>query len=247
MRLSYKNVAAHLVFAATISACGPSTRTAVRWDAKPFDKNEFKQAKEGLAIDLTLMSELPPELITSVPVCDTNGNVYRDANGQQESRQIGLLSWERGQSFARVTITNNNESIVRFNLAAVRLTDPAGNQYEPQSKDDVIGLGEAAVRCAPSALTGKIRMLKLYDRNLEIMPRSTWKGYVVFAVPTDAMLQAGTWKYSFYELPVAMNEAGAVTRKTNFEFRLVSRKFVDTYRRESLLAKEVLTGSTEAQ
>lgn len=56
----------------------------------------------------------------------------------------------------------------------------------------------------------------------------------------------GMSKLAIYEVPVAVNEAGGVTKTTRFEIREVVKKFVDTYRQENPFAPKKLAESKEA-
>jgi hypothetical protein len=239
--------AACLALSFLFIGCGPTVRTAVRYDARPYDAAELKQTKEGLTVELaSIEKELPPELFTQAPACNTQGGIYIDPQTrQQEMEAFPLVHWSRGQDINRVAITNSTDHVLRLNQAVVRLADPAGNSYEPLSKDDLIALAGTARPCVAGVGTAQIRVLRVYDRNIEIMPQSTWKGYVVFAVPPGAGQQAGTWKYSFYELPVLVDDTGKPTKTTRFEVRYIVKKFADTYQRDGAFSAEKLISSKE--
>lgn len=226
--------------------CGPSISTSVRYAAKPYGENELKQTKEGLTVELTPLETLPPELTIQAPVCSASGQVVVDAaTGKPASSAFHLLRSDRGEVFPRVAITNSTDHVIRLNQAVVRLGDPAGNSYELMSKDDVIGLAASERPCVPGVGAAQLRTLKMLDRNVEIMPQSTWKGYAVFGVPASANGQPGVWKYAFYELPVTVDDTGRPTKTTRFEVRFVVKKFVDTFE-VSLLGDKKLLSSKEA-
>lgn len=209
-------------------ACGPSIRTAVRFKAEPLSANETKQTKDGLTLELSQLAELPPELKSESFACTRTGAVEKNQAGEAREIVVGMLHSALGEDISRLVITNSTDHILRFNLAAARVTDPAANTYDLMSKEDALALALGATPCDSRPVT-KLRTVKLFERNVEIMPGSTWKGFVVFAVPRNAMEQAGTWTYSFFDVPVAVDAAGAPTRKTRFDVRFAVKKFVDTY------------------
>ncbi len=229
-------------------ACGPVTRTVVRFDKKPMDKKELKQTKDGLTVELSRLTNLPPEFVTQAPTCNTAGGIYTDPQtGEQHIVDFYVIHWNYGQDILRVIITNSTDQILRLNRAAVKLTDPAGNDYELQSKEDAIAIAASAKTCVPGAGTAEIVTIKLFDKNVEIMPQSTWKGYAVFSVPTSAQDQTGTWKYSFYELPVMVDDTGKVTNTMHFKVHYVTKKFIDTFQRDNVFAQEKLVSSKESE
>lgn len=226
-----------------LTACGPSLRTAVRYQMEPLSANETRQAKDGVTVELTQLTEYPPELRVEAVMCTPAGTVYKNQAGEVRPIYVNILNASLGEDVSRLAITNSTDHILRFNLAAARLTDPAANNYDLMSKEDAVALLQNAYACHTGPVT-KLRTIKMFERNIEIMPGSTWKGYAVFAVPRAAMEQAGTWTYSFFDVPVAIDAAGAPTKKTRFDARFAAKKYVDTFE-VSMLGEQKLVSSKQ--
>lgn len=238
-------VAAASLAALSLTACGPSIRTAVRYTSAPVADADLKQTRDGLTVELAALEKLPPELVVTLPSCSADGRPVVGQDRQPILEPFALLSPARGEDVVRVTIVNGTDHVLRLGQSVVKLTDPAGNSYELLSKDDLIGLAGTERPCVPHAGASQLRTLKLLDRNVEIMPSSAWKGYAVFGVPTDAARQAGTWKYAFYEMPVKVDETGRPVKTARFEVRFLVKKLLDTYE-VGLLGDAKLLSSKEA-
>ena len=87
-------------------------------------------------------------------------------------------------------------------------------------------------------------MVKIFDRNNEVLPKTTVTGWMFFK--PAKVLMPGTWKLAVYEVPVVTDDAGRVTKTTKFDLRTVVKKFVDTYRSEGMFSESKLVKSEEA-
>lgn len=223
-------------------ACGPSISTQTRFDMQPFNKDENRQVKDGITIENKPVKELPPAFFTTVQACTEEGGPARDEAGRPVMTKVQYAM--PGQLWYQVAITNDTEHVVRLSSVVVRMFDPAGNQWEPMSKDDLASEFQGSFPCpsANQALT-TFRAVKLITRDAEILPHTTITGWFAFK-PTDWKIP-GVWKLAVYEVPIAVDEAGKVTKTTRFEIRQVVKKFVDTYRQEGAFAERKLVESKE--
>lgn len=218
-----------IVSALGLIGCGVSTLTQVRMDWKPYDKNEFKQEKEGLIVELKDTKKLPESFFADVQAYNEYGQALVNSEGRPTLEKV-CLSFS-GQWWDQVAITNQTDHVIRLNSIVIRLFDPAGNQDEPLSKDDLISYF-LSNRPYPSSYQAveRFKLIKLIDRNLEILPNSTITGWLAFK--PASMEIPGIWKLAIYEVPVKFNEAGQVTKTTRFEIRIKGKKFIDTYEEE---------------
>lgn len=150
----------------------------------------------------------------------------------------------RGQVWQLMAITNHTDHILRFNYVAIRLFDPAGTQNEPLAKDDVAARLYNARPCSSSQqAVARVSHIKIFDRNMEVVPGTTASFWVPFAPPSVEM--PGVWKYAIYDVPVKTDPAGRTVRATRFEVRTVATKLVDTFRRDSPWTPPVLVRTEE--
>ena len=87
--------------------------------------------------------------------------------------------------------------------------------------------------------------LKIFSRNVEIVPGTNFTGYLVFH-PTSIEM-TGIWKLALYDIPVQSNDAGKVTKTTRFEIRSMAKHYIDHYSQQNPLAPAVLTSSEEVK
>lgn len=133
-----------------------------------------------------------------------------------------------------VQITNTTGQAVSFQKVAMRLVDDAGNSFQAQLKQDVVdfvgseidsiqGSGWALDR---SAILGKVKSLKLLDKNYESLPGITEKRILAFDIGNADDLKAyrtmfKSTKYirvMIYNVPVNFDQAGNVTKVAKFEY-----------------------------
>jgi len=109
-----------------------------------------------------------------------------------------------------------------MNTVVLRLFDPGATQYEPLSFDDVRADLVMRHPCGVTpAAEATMRALKIFNRNIEIVPETTSTFWVPFKPATLAV--EGNWRLAAYEIPSVVDEAGRPTRTTRFEIRLVAK------------------------
>jgi hypothetical protein len=167
--------------------------------------------------------QLPEAFFATVIACDRAGRLLVDRYGNPVTERVGLTS--PGQFWEQVAITNQTDHIVRLNTVAIRLFDPSGNQLEPLTKEDLESAFLSRRPCRSSEQAARqIRAIKLIDRNMEIVPNSTATGWLPFAPPSLQM--PGIWKFTFYDIPVRIDQSGRTTKATQFEMRSIAKKYV---------------------
>ena len=131
-------------------------------------------------------------------------------------------------------ITNSSQHAISFQKTAVRLVDDAGNSYQMQMKQDVLDFVEQELSSTESrgwsvdrrAAISAARNLRMFDKNYESLPRLTEKRFLVFDLD-NATDQRGYYqlfknaKYlrvMLYNVPVSFDQAGAVSKVSNFDF-----------------------------
>lgn len=250
MRVTPARAAIFSMLVATIAGCGPTTRTAMRMGYKPYDVKEYRQTKDGLTVENKELKELPSQFFANGQACNDQGvpvfkaDLAGKATNEPEIQKFSFLA--PGQQVYQVAITNENENVVRLNSAVIRLFDPAGNALEPVSKEDAVSELIARRPCASTNVAvAQFKTIKFLDRNVELLPKMTWTGWLVFQPASNAM--PGIWKLALYDLPTQTDPAGNVTRRTRFELRTVSTKYIDTYVRAGPFEPEKLTKSEEAK
>lgn len=229
-----------------LAGCGPSLSTQVRWATQAYDANEYRQEKDGVLVENREVKEMPASFYTDLQVCNTAGGIYQDENGQTKTVRVSFKSPH--QMWYQVALTNKTSHVIRLNSTVIRLFDPAGNQNEPVQKDDLKATFLANYQkdypCSAQGALNSFALIKMLDRNAEILPDTTITGWLAFAPPSDE--QPGIWKLAVYEVPIATNEAGQVTKTTRFEVRSTMKKFVDTYKQDGMFSAKQLVESKEA-
>ncbi len=233
---------------AVIVGCGPTTFTRVRVDFQQYDKNEDKQTREGITIERHDLKEAPPEFYANVQVCDPDTGRLRFDFYDKPIMEKTLVV-PRGVMIDKISITNKTGHIVRLNSTIIAVFDPADNQFNMLDKQEIFSYLIQERLCPNTRQTrqlqNQLNIIKLIDRNTELLPNRTTTGYLMYK-PHDTNIP-GIWKLSFYELPVETNAAGAVTKTVNFDFRSVLKKYIDTYKQENAFAKPVKVSTEEAQ
>jgi len=225
------------------SGCGPSTFLRTRTEFCPYSQNENTQTQEGITIERHDLKKLPPEFTVNVQKCDpSDGMMLVDSNRKPIMEKV--IALPKGSMLEKISITNNTGHIVRLNTTVITAFDPADNQYDTLSKGELKSYLLQERPCtSTNQMINQLNIVKLIDRNTELLPNRTTNGYLVYK-PRDTSIP-GIWKLSIYELPVATNAAGIVMQTVNFNFRSVCKKFQDTYRQDNLLADPVKISSEE--
>jgi hypothetical protein len=227
---------------AFVAGCGPVTYTSTRIAYKPYAPGETRQEREGVVAEIHMPRGFGPEFFATVQACDRLGRLVIDGNRNPLMEQISFV--RAGQFWQLVALTNQTEHVLRLNGVAVRVFDPAGNQLEPLTKADLRArlLGERPCPSSHRAIN-QFQSIKVFDRNMEIVPGTTTTFWVPFNTPSLGM--PGVWKIAVYDVPVRVDEAGRPTKTTRFEMRLVVTRLVDVYRRDNAFAPARLIETKE--
>jgi len=225
--------------------CGPTTFKQTRIAFEPYANDGNKKTDSGITIERYNLTEIPPEFYTTIQSCDpTDGKLYVDSYRKPiMERELAL---PKGTRIEKIAITNTTGHIVRLNTTVIAVFDPADNQYNTLSKEEIASYLMQERPCPnTNQLVKQLNLVKLISRNTELLPNRTTIGYLVYK-PYDLSIP-GIWKLSFYELPVETNTAGIPTKTVNFEFKNLCKKYIDTYRRESAFATPVKISTEEIQ
>lgn len=232
-----------------LPACGSTTYSQTRTVWKPYSVTDNKQQKDGVIVELgqpviadpRQINRFPEAFFVIVQGCDSRGRLLYDGANPV---MVRVSVARPGQLWQLMSLTNNTDHVLRLNQVAIRLFDPSGNQIEPLSKEGV-SVRLINERDCPSSqqAVSRLQALKIFDRNIEIVPGTTATFWVPFSPPSVEL--SGVWKYSIFDVPVQVDQTGNPIRTTRFEIRTVATKVVDTYRREHPWASPVLIGSKE--
>lgn len=200
------------------TACAPETFTRTRIVWKPYAEGDSKQEKEGVIAELKFAKQLPESFFATVQACNQAGQLLVDRSGNAIVERVNF--GRRGQYWQLLALTNQTDHVIRMNQVVIRLFDPGGNQIEPLTKDDLYArlLSERPCMSTKQAIN-QFRAIKVFDRNMEIVPGTTSTFWVAFAPPS--MQMPGVWKFAIYEVPVKIDDAGRPTRTTRFDMRVV--------------------------
>jgi len=133
-----------------------------------------------------------------------------------------------------IQVTNTTGQAVSFQKVAMRLVDDAGNGYQAQLKQDVVDFVGTELDSLQSrgwafdrnSVLGKVKSLKLLDKNYESLPGITEKRILAFDVGNADNLKAyramfKNTKYvrvMIYNVPVKFDQAGNVTKVAKFDY-----------------------------
>jgi hypothetical protein len=232
-----------LASAMVVAACGPATFSRTRTDYAPYSAGELRQEKDGVIVELKPGTQLPPSFLATVPKCDQYGRVIVDRSGRPIMEQLSVA--RPNQIWHEVAITNHTDHVIRLNGVVPRLFDPGGTQYEALSRDDVNAQLYRERPCSSTEQAGFVlRSIKVFDRNIEIVPGTTSTFWIPFLPASKDM--TGVWKFSVYELPVRLDSAGKPIRTTQFHMRLVAKSVTETLRRDSPLGPAQIISTSES-
>jgi hypothetical protein len=204
-----------------LAACGPMTRTQTRWEFSPYSPTELRQQKDGITVEIgDRRVESDPTFRLTVFRCTPAGQIIVDSNRQPRLAEAFIYGDQ--QFWRQVSITNRTRHVLRLNSVVLRLFDPGATQYEPLTFDDIrADLGVRHPCGITPASEAALRSVKVFNRNIEIVPETTSTFWVAFR-PATLMVE-GVWKFAAYEIPSVVDEAGRPTRTTRFEMRLVAK------------------------
>jgi hypothetical protein len=227
--------------------CGPTLSTSVRTETALAPGSTGMLSKDGLTIEVPNLTQMPEVFRVEVPVCGRDGNPMVDS-GVVTMQTITALP-AAGELY-QIKLTNQTDHVVRLQGAVIRLFDPAENQIEPQSKDEVVATAtrpsslakQGACPSAAAKVTDALTTVRFIGPNTELLPGTTTTGYLSF-LPANTQLP-GTWKLSLYEVPVKVDAAGSTVAKTRFEFVYLRKKIQDSFSQE-MLGERKLVSSKE--
>lgn len=241
-----KNLLIFIVAAAIggSSLAGCVTKTRVIRDETlqfRFDKDPPPtQERDGLTVSVRVYSPKDanddPVITRTVPIAITRAGVTA-----QQTSQIRLLP----SPFFKVTIKNHTQFALRMDRAIIRLKDEADNELKVLTKAEVedrltsdllnaqtFYANEQNMQVAFPNMGADCRRIKLLSTETVIAPEDTFSGYIAFDVPDDRRdlkklsawaQQAGALRLQMYQVPVATDAAGTVTKATKFEFAVRGR------------------------
>jgi hypothetical protein len=232
-----------------VIGCGPTLSTQVRTETALAPGSTGTLSKDGLTIEVPNLKQMPEVFRVEVAACDVDGKPVADAlSGAVGTTTITALPMT-GELY-QIKITNQTDHVVRLQGAVIRLSDPAENQIEPQSKEEVVATAtrssnlakQGACPAAAAKVTDALTTVRFIGPNTELLPGTTTTGYLSFLPPNTEL--PGTWKLSLYEIPVKVDATGAAVAKTRFDFVYLRKKFQDTFSQE-LMGERKLVNTKE--
>jgi len=226
-----------LTFCLINLGCGPSIYTNERYTFDQYSPTESKQTKENITIERVALKQMPVEFKMVVQGCDQDGQASFDYGNpiMVESYvlpQNGLLE--------KILITNNTGNVIRFNNTVMVAFDPAGNQYPIMTKDEIKAQLQIERPCGSTLqLLNRLNTIKFFDRNTELLPNMTTAGFIYY-IPQSWQIP-GIWKLAIYDFPVETEASGIVKKAVSFDFRTVTKKFIDTYQKEPFNTPELIS------
>ncbi len=203
-----------------LAGCGPKPKPRMGFFLD-IRKNTLEQIdKDGVRISV---KPITMENYTSFPRTFTN--LAAEGPGGSTTTpwtDVNIPAFE-------LTVLNNTSHVLKLSKAVIKLQDDRGIIYEPSTKADLDAMADARAKALAGeqvkvdipAAKARILALKLVDQNLELLPGIAEKVYSTFNYPEEpSTFLAGrsSLKLMLYEIPVLTDEAGEVTRTTNFEF-----------------------------
>jgi hypothetical protein len=196
--------------------------TKERYVWMPYNKTDNKQTKERITIERHDLNALPAEFY-----------IANRKDRYSGSDLPTILLVPQNALIEKISITNNTKHVIRMGNTVFRGFDPAGNQYETLSKDELYSVVYSQLTPDLKAeqsypiINSSIKSLKMIDRNTELLPDYTTTGYIIYA--PDNIKMTGTWKLAIYEFPVETDDSGRAIKTINFTFRSISKKYIDQY------------------
>jgi hypothetical protein len=230
-----------LLLALVLTACGSMTFTRTRTVFEPYSATEGRQEKDGVIAELKFIRDVPQSFKATVQRCDSAGRLMVGPLGP--SMETVTLN-QPGQYWEQIAFTNNTNHVLRMNSVVIRLFDPAGNEVEPLTWEDLQSTLVAGRPCPTSMNALQIfKINKVFSRNIEVVPGTTTTFWLAFRPASMGM--TGVWKLAIYEVPVSVDSAGRPTRTAKFDMRIVAKQFTDTLVRDNPLAPARLIESKE--
>ena len=224
--------------------CGPTLSTQVRMETNFAPGSTGTLSKDGLTIEVPMLKQVPEQFRVEVAACDSDGKPSADG----VPTTISAIA--PGAELYQLKLSNQTDHIIRLQGSVIRLFDPAENQIEPQSKEEVVATAsrpsslaqQGACPAAAAKISDTLATVRFIGPNTELLPGTTTTGYLSFVPPNAAL--PGTWKLSLYEIPVKVDAAGAAIAKNRFDFPYLRKKFQDTFSQE-LMGERKLVDTKE--
>jgi hypothetical protein len=203
-------------------------------------------SKDGLTIEVPNLTQMPEVFRVEVPACDADGKPLVDSgSGAANTSTITALP-ATGELY-QIKLTNQTDHVVRLQGAVIRLADPAENQIEPQSKEEVVATAtrpsslakQGACPAAAAKVTDALTTVRFIGPNTELLPGTTTTGYLSF-LPANTQTP-GAWKLSLYEITTKVDAAGNAVAKTRFDFVYLRKKIQETYSQEIMGARTLVS------
>ena len=203
-----------------LASCGPKpqTRTGLFLD---INQNSLEQVdKDGLRISVKAIT---------LENCSSFPAIFTKLAAQAPPGPTTTPWVDVNVPAFELSLLNNTGHVLRFTRAVIKLQDDHGTIYEPSTKADLEAmvdaharkLAEGQVTIDIAAARGRIKALKMADQDLELLPGITEKVYSTFNYPEEPatfLAKRSSLKLMLYEIPVATDDAGEVTKTANFEF-----------------------------
>ncbi|MDD5430683.1 MAG: hypothetical protein PHP03_00435 [Candidatus Pacebacteria bacterium] len=231
------------------SGCGTMTTQMVRFQYLPYDMNENAQTKDGLTVE-EIDSRTPPDyLYFDYQKRDESGvKLFSGVESKYSSPRPVMAKgcfMLRGQFWAQISITNNTDHVLRLNDTVIKLLDPVNDSSDPLTKENIIAEASNVYRVPSYDLANYFGGIKLIDRNVEVLPSMTFTGWIAFRPPNAE--NPGIWKVVIYEIPVRVDDAGLVKKRTRFEFRTIVKKIIETYEQDGMFGNKKLVHTEEVK
>ena len=158
-------------------------------------------------------------------------------SGQSEPVETNVSSTIVPEPSFYVRVANHTGHVIRFTQTVFRLQDTAGRNYPLYSGSSELSAwlegawskanGPRVAQQVMGQLSSALASLPLMNRNTELLNGDEYSGYLVFNVPSGTKADFDQFLNSFdrltlrmAEVPVDVNDAGAVTRTTEFTFHM---------------------------
>lgn len=226
-----------LICVATISsmlACAPATKVTVRNEITAVSSSPVDHDGISMQAKVYGVKEASehPRLGRTVPA--TINKLGFNVQGKVGFSLVTPPVFE-------VRFTNSTNHVVRTKGTVIKLTDAAGNTYDPKSKDELQATLDQAIQKmgdgvdgqkvtldsgALTTLKGAITSIKILDQNAEILPNVTETFYVCFNLPVEPTADSiNQWLSSqttltlkVFDLTTETDAAGTPTKKAQFDF-----------------------------
>ncbi len=220
-----------------LTGCMQTTRTFTRVEFKPYSAAEQVQEKEGVVFESHDVQEWPATFYADVQMCNEARQPIIDSKGLPIMERISFA--QSNQWWEKYSITNNTDHVLRLNRTIIRLFDPAGNEYEAVDKNEISATLLANRPCMTThEALPRIKLIKMFDRNTEVLPKTTSTGWIAFS--TASINLPGLWKVAIYEVPVEVDAAGVPTKTTHFEFRAIAKAYEEVWKGKELVSRTEL-------